>query len=498
MSDSSSFWQKNGKGIAGASIIVLLVIFFAYVVVWRWMFSRVYVEPGEVLILKANVGEANPDPANLQVVKEGYKGVQEGVLGEGRHFFNPFTYKRITKQSLIEVKPDEVGVLVSKSGKPLPEGEFLAAPGFKGIRFMPLTPGKWRLNPWAFDVKLLKATQISPGFVGCVTALSNRSLKGKKSAVGRRGILPNVLQPGLYYINPRAFKVDAVEVGYRLITLNDVQFKSVDGFVINVDITAVWGVQPKNVPSIIDNLGNINDVVSKIITPQVNSIVRIEGSKHPAREFIEGKTREKFQNAFTAELKRICKEKKIDILIGLVRNIEIPHSVRDPINQAKIAVEERLMKREMQETQKIENTLENVRADVEKGIRETDAVTQKLVAQIRANGEREVLKIKGEREVDVAKIMKQVATIEAQIELVRGKAAAQVIAMLKTARADRFNQFVKALGSAKAYAAMIFTQGLSKDLKIMMRYSGKGTFWTDLPKTGDLSKKAATLKILND
>ena len=106
---------------------------------------------------------------------------------------------------------------------------------------------------------------------------------------GIKGLQKDVLQPGLYYINPKAYKIDEVEVGFRHISLNNIRFKSLDSFNIELDVSVVWGLLPKNVPHIIQTLGNIREIISKVIRPQVNTIVRMEGSKHKAREFIEGK-----------------------------------------------------------------------------------------------------------------------------------------------------------------------------------------------------------------
>ena len=174
-------------------VLALVVLLGLYFVLWRWMFSRIYVGPGETLILKANVGKDNPDPINLQVVPNGYKGVLRDVVGEGRHFYNPLTYSRTVVRNLVEIKSNEVGIVVSKSGKPLPNGVFLADTNdYKGVLREPLTPGLYRLNPMAFQVIKAPVTVIRPGYVGNVTALH----PDPKHGVKNRGILPTVLQPG--------------------------------------------------------------------------------------------------------------------------------------------------------------------------------------------------------------------------------------------------------------------------------------------------------------
>lgn len=473
-------------------LLGVLALGGGYFIVWQWMISRVYVGPGQGMVLKANVGKANPDPAKFQVVKSGYKGVQEGVIGEGRHFYNPFLYERRILNTITTIGPMEVGVVISKSGEPLKEDQFLADKGYKGIQRQPLTPGRWRLNPIAFKIQKMKAIQIRPGYVGCVTALA----PDPAANIKKQGILTKVLQPGIYYMNPRAYKVEEVEIGYHQLTLNDIQFKSIDGFRIKLDVSVVWGVKPSNVPELIRTLGNIKDIVTKIIQPQVNTIVRLEGSKHGAREFIEGRTRLNFQREFTRQLKKIASERQIEILIGLVRNIEIPHEVRNPINKTKIAVEQRKTKKEMGKTQKLRNVLEELQQDVFKGVREAKAVSTRMQAKLQADGRLKVLAIQGETEVKVAEIMSKVAAIEAKIKLLKGKAKAQVTEMLKRAKADKFAQFARALGSPEALANYIFTKNLRSDLRIMLRYAGPGTFWTDMSRSGDMLNKAASAKII--
>ncbi|MEM1009137.1 MAG: SPFH domain-containing protein, partial [Myxococcota bacterium] len=461
---------------------IFLLFAGGYGLFWNWTLSRIYVGPGQMMILTAKVGRDNPNPRWYQVVEPGIKGIQAQPVGEGRHFFSPIFYKRKLIRNILEIGPEEIGVVVSRSGKPLPDDRILADAGYKGIQRHPLTPGKWRINPYAYTVQKVQATRIRPGYVGCVIALE------KDPETGRKGIMKKVLQPGLYYINPRAYRIEEVEIGYRNITLENIKFKSIDSFDIELDVSVVWGLQPQNVHHIIRTLGNINEIIDKIISPQVNTIVRLEGSRHRARQFIEGKTRELFQKRVTERLKSVCNQKKIEILIGLVRNITIPHEVRDPINQSKIAVEERMTKVEMRQTQIIKNKLEELKADVQKGIREVHAGTVKIIAEVKADGQRQVQKIRGETEVAIAQINRKTAEIQAQIKWLKGRAQAQVIEMLKRAKADEFVQFTQALGSGKALAHYTFTRNLRKNLRIQLRYAGPGTFWTDLKNTTTLQK----------
>jgi regulator of protease activity HflC (stomatin/prohibitin superfamily) len=481
----------------------LLGLFLALYLVYEgyeWMFARVYVPVGSMLVLTARFGES-PPPGQV-LAKPGQKGIQEQVYGEGRYFFSPIWYKRelFTLDSLnMIIAPDEVGLVISKVGTELPPGEFLADEGQKGIWRRVLTPGRWRLNPYGYEVKRLPAVMIPPGFVGCVTSLSGKiAAPGALSQPGQRGIQQNVLQPGIYFNNPREFRIEPVNIGYRQLTVDNVSFPSADGFTITLDTTVVWGLDPQDVPDTIMNFGNVADVVNKVIDPQVMSISRIEGSKNRAQDFIEGEKREAFQNAFTNSLKKVTSEKNIETEIALVRDIAVPDTIRGPIQDTKIAVEVQLTKQEQIQTQQIYNELEQLKAEVDKGVKEVAAETDKMVAEAMAKGDAEMARIDATTQVKVAEIQRQAAELQAEKTRKLGKASADVEEMLQAARADRFTQNVQALGSPTAYANYLFATGLRSDLQVVLRYAGAGTFWTDLPSVLKTPQELAGMQILDE
>src|SRR5579862_1224329 len=480
-----------------AIVAFVAVFLFLYIGFWRWTVCRVYVEPGEILVLTNKLGAENANPDRDRVVQEGVKGVQAEVFGEGRHFFSPLQYHVDTSSTVVEIKPDQVGIVKSMTGNQLKPGDFLAEDGQKGIMRRVLTPGKYRLNPFAYEVQKVKATRIRPGYVGCVTRLTGApSPEGQLAEPGQRGIQKDIIQPGIYYRNPNEWKIDEVWVGYNEITLEGVTFPSKDGFTIQLDISVVWGLTPKDVPVIINHFGNTEDVIRKIIRPQIESICRIEGSKYGAKEFIEGTSRELFQKTFTDSLVHETKIRNIDVLLGLVRDIHVPTELREPIQNSKIAAEEQLTKEEQRKTQIVMNELEELKAEVKKGVLEVAAETEKMVANVRATAERKVATIGGDKEVAVAEIRRKVSELSAERERILGRADADVIEMMQKAEADRFQKNVSAIGDPEAYANYIFATKLPDDLKIHLRYAGPGTFWTDLPPGAKMFDDAANRKIL--
>lgn len=491
----------TGRTMAAVGLLAV----FLYVFVWKWTICRVYVPPGEMIVLSARLGTSNPDALNERVVDEGFQGVRKRVLGEGRYFINPLFYE-ITRHKAIRIENDEIGLVKSTTGQPLPTESFLVEVekekdiyARKGIWTKVLTPGVWRLNPVAFEFERAKAVKVLPGYVGCVTAMSGADPgEGKLADDGQRGVRKKVLQPGIYYVNQKAAKIVPVEVGYRELAIDDVQFPSRDGFTIQVDVTVVWGLEPKDVPHVMMHLGNVDEVATKILSPQIESICRIEGSKHSAKELIEGDSREKFQNEFRDQLAAVCKAKSISVRLGLVRSIDVPIEVRQPIQQARVATEERRTKIEQLTTQQKVNALSDLTSDIEKGVRETAADTEKEVAMLRAEGEKEVAKIQGERMVSVAKIEKEIAEKAAQRTRLLGEADATVTRALGEAEADKLKQSVDAIGGPAVYANYQFANNLPETFKVFIRYAGPGTFWTDLPAGAKAINDAASLKILQE
>ncbi|MFA7231013.1 MAG: SPFH domain-containing protein [Victivallaceae bacterium] len=205
----------KSKAILG--IIVAIAALFAMYLLWEWGFCRFYVGPDHMAIVTAKDGKDLPSGQIL--ADRGQKGIWREPLGEGRHFLNPVSYEwKIVP--VISIPPGKVGIVTAKDGKDLKPGEFLAKEGEKGIWKDVLGPGKYRLNPEGFDVTLADAINIPIGYVGVVTSLSGtKASDGQFALPGQKGVMHDILQPGLYYINQNAYKVDVLEIGLNQVSL---------------------------------------------------------------------------------------------------------------------------------------------------------------------------------------------------------------------------------------------------------------------------------------
>ncbi|MDA0577793.1 MAG: SPFH domain-containing protein [Verrucomicrobia bacterium] len=199
--------------------IVILVVAVAAVgeLIWQWGFCRFYVRPGYMAVVTAKQGDALPPDQIL--AREGLMGIQENVLGEGRHFLNPI-FNDFEIRPAILIPPGKVGLVTSKVGANLPVGEFLAEPGQKGSWRRVLGPGRYRINPYGYQVDIVSAISIPVGYAGVITSLSGaQAAEGEFAEPNQKGVRREILQPGLYYVNPREYQVDVLEIGVNQVSL---------------------------------------------------------------------------------------------------------------------------------------------------------------------------------------------------------------------------------------------------------------------------------------
>jgi regulator of protease activity HflC (stomatin/prohibitin superfamily) len=216
---------------------------------------RIDVGSGEIAVLTHKVGM---DLTNGQEVApdETYKGIQRQVLTEGRYFYNPYSWSwEVVKQ--IEIMSGEMGVKISLTGDDLGYGEFLARVDetgdatTKGIMPDVLNPGRYPVNPYLYSVEVHKPVTIPAGFKGVKTNLAaplaaepNRLLVG----AGERGVQEDALEPGTHYLNPYVYRVDQVDCRSQRFNLGeegDMGFPSKDGFWVSLDGIIEFHVDPE-------------------------------------------------------------------------------------------------------------------------------------------------------------------------------------------------------------------------------------------------------------
>lgn len=218
--DMQDTGQKKVKMFIRKAVITLflfgvIAIFAIIAIAIFWNTIFVYVKPGYMGVVNCKTGKAL-EPGQI-LAKPGQRGVQEVVLGEGRHFVNPFFYS-IEVRPCVMIPPGKIGVVTAKVGTNRFDDMVIVNEGEKGTWRRVLTPGLHRLNPYGYDVEITDAAVITPGFVGFVTRLQGIDTTNTFAGTGEKGMLRTILQPGIYYINPKEYRVTAVEIGINQVT----------------------------------------------------------------------------------------------------------------------------------------------------------------------------------------------------------------------------------------------------------------------------------------
>ena len=521
---STSQWSRFGLAVP-----VVLVLIFG-LELFQWTFNRVYVPQGHSLVLRYKGPPLPFLPGNRPVAQPGQfakvdeKGrpLEIGILkemrGPGRHFvwIGWWETKLIPD---VSVKPGQVAVVSSKMGEDLKNGQFLVDGDLdkttrKGILRQVFGPGTYRINDYAYNVKVIEEetikdglqvkhagwVSIPTGYVGVVTNLTDNPL-----TKAGPGIQDKVLQPGLYPVNPNEQHVDIVGVGFaeksvksNLKSLDGIpildesgepavmddesgiSFPSNDGFRIHMDFTAVWGIMPDQAADVIRKFGKLDAVEAKVVVPQIESICRNQGSSLGAVDLLVGDTRRKFQEDVSDAFEKILEGKGLTLLHGFVRNIHIPMDVRKPIQEKFVADELKLTRDQELLTAGTEANLREAEKKVELEEERIKAETKKLVAQAEAEGEKEAQETKAETLKKSAVIARKTAELEAEASVTLGRAKAGAKQLEAEAKSELFTLAVAAFGSGSAYNQWTFATGLPEDVHLDMLYAGEGTFWTDL------------------
>jgi regulator of protease activity HflC (stomatin/prohibitin superfamily) len=237
---------KLPPALRGIGVILAIAIFIIGIL----GASTAYVGPNEVGVVNKNILGSSLKDGKI-IATDGEMGVQADVLPPGWHFgYWPGVFS-VRTEPLIEIKQDQVGLIETSDGLPMPVGQLFApeftqaefqtmldaktfltsGKGFKGKQTAVLTPGTYRLNTKLFKVRMVDQTEVLAGEVAVLksnfgTAPTMRVRMVGPTMVevkdgenvpedqvvrlarpGEMGILAEPLPPGKYALNTDAFTV---------------------------------------------------------------------------------------------------------------------------------------------------------------------------------------------------------------------------------------------------------------------------------------------------
>lgn len=228
-------------------IPVLMLIF--YKVIFRLIGIVIIPEDKIGLVTKKFVlfGSKKELPAGRIIAIDGEAGFQAQSLAPGIYFWKWIWQYEIKMQSFIVIPEGKIGLVVAKDGKELETGHILARKvecdsfqdaesflrngGRKGRQTAIITAGTYRINTYLFDVLSYDMTHINENMVGIVTTLDGMpidegNIAGKPvsghnnfqdcdaflSNKGNKGLQPEVMLAGSYYLNPWFVQVEQIKM----------------------------------------------------------------------------------------------------------------------------------------------------------------------------------------------------------------------------------------------------------------------------------------------
>jgi regulator of protease activity HflC (stomatin/prohibitin superfamily) len=482
--------RNRRPALIAAAIATLVVVL---IVLWKMFF--VYVPPGKVLVVVAKTGADLPP--NQVLAHKGQKGVQEEVLGEGYHFVWPILYTTELRE-LTVVPPGQVGIVTALGGdKPKDGGVLAKYDNEQGIRQQVLMPGAYRLNPYGSKVDMAVRHEVRPGYVGVKRRLLGKDSSGRFALkADEKGILRDVLQPGLYYVNTKEYEIiDKCEVGVYQTTYSEkhhpkggkgaIVCRSRDGFSLSVDCTIEWEVLPANWPELVADYGTFDNIERNVINVQVEQILPNRALNFGAEDFLDGSKREAFQNDFKNTLEKTCREKHVEVRSAFVRNISIPEEFLEQKRKLHLSLETQETNKARKETAQSVADVERQKKEIDQQVAQTKAETAAMVTEV----ERQTTNLK---ELTKAEIDKTRTEYKAKIDALDalknrelGVADATVKELKETAtnsihkmRMDVFEN------NGDAYLRYAMADMINPNLRIRLYQSGPGTFWTNMDGKG--------------
>ena len=238
-------------------VVLLVVALLLYKFVLRVFFGMVIVPEDKIgLVTKKFVlfGEFKSLPDGRIIATKGEAGFQAQTLAPGLYWAKWFWQYSVDMSPFTIIPEGQIGLVLSKDGQEIPTGRILARKvdsdnfqnaksfldngGQKGRQTAFITSGSYRINTFLFEIVIVNQIKIFENMVGIVTALDGEPIPIGQIAGkfveshnnfqdfdkflldgGNRGLQPQVILAGSYYINTWALEIEQtpmtdVSIGY--------------------------------------------------------------------------------------------------------------------------------------------------------------------------------------------------------------------------------------------------------------------------------------------
>jgi uncharacterized membrane protein YqiK len=269
---------------------------------------------------------------------KGQRGPQKDILLPGTYYINPLLFK-VIPESAKEIKPGEVAVIVSNTGKD-PSDDIRREMAAKVRARMEREEKEQAEQSAALLDKIDDGKTAAEIKVELLTGdpADRRLDEGAHEAYvvpqGYRGIQETVVGPGRYYVNTLAITPIIIPTTNQTVewtsgevvnTFNPFEVISKDGFTMQLEVRVVFRVKPEDAPFMVAKIGGIERLIQNVMHPLIDSIFRNQASESSAMAYLQNRHEE--QERAEARVRAHLLKYHVDVVNVLICHIHLPEEL---------------------------------------------------------------------------------------------------------------------------------------------------------------------------
>src|SRR6266536_529761 len=387
-------------------------------------------------VAESVAGHDNFQDGHEFIDSKGQRGPQKDILLPGTYYINPLLFKVILETAK-EIKPGEVAVIVSNTGKD-PSDDIRRQMAAK-VRERMEREEKEQAAQSASHLDAADAEEIKSELLSGDPA-DRRLDEGAHEAYvvpeGYRGIQETVVGPGRYYVNTLAISPIIIPTTNQTVewtsgevvnTFNPFEVISKDGFTMQLEVRVVFRVKPEDAPFMVAKIGGIDRLIQNVMHPLIDSIFRNQASESSAMAYLQNRHEE--QERAEARVRAHLLKYHVDVVNVLICHIHLPEELMKTQTEKILAEQRQNMYNAQREAEEKRIQLERTRSQADNQKNLTEATFGVENAGKRA----EQRKAEGEG--------------EAHYILQTGKAEAEKVRIMGEAQGVAYHEQVDALGA---------------------------------------------------
>jgi uncharacterized membrane protein YqiK len=395
--------------------------------------------PGDY-VAESVAGHDNFQDGHEFIDGKGQRGPQKDILLPGTYYINPLLFKVIL-ESAKEVKPGEVAVIVSNTGKD-PSDDIRRQMAAKVRARMEREEKEQAEQSAAVLDKIDDGRTAAEIKVELMTGdpADRRLDEGAHEAYvvpeGYRGIQETVVGPGRYYVNTLAITPIIIPTTNQTVewtsgevvnTFNPFEVISKDGFTMQLEVRVVFRVKPEDAPFMVAKIGGIERLIQNVMHPLIDSIFRNQASESSAMAYLQNRHEE--QERAEARVRAHLLKYHVDVVNVLICHIHLPEDLM-------ITQTEKILAEQRQSMYNAQREAEEKRIQLERTKSQADNQKDLMAATVG-------VEISGKR----AEQRKAEGEGEAHYILQTGKAEAEKVRLMGEAQGVAYHEQVNALGA---------------------------------------------------